>query len=533
MQHTLRRIVLLAAALLVIPALPTSTALPAVAETHFDPAADANADTSWYTADATAFHLTTAAQLQGLAWLVYLGDDMAGKTIYLDEDIYLNDTTNCADWAGTPPTNHFAPIGEREDTPFAGTFDGQGNRIHGLYQHRQTVNHSAMPMFCGGLFGYLAAEGSIRNVECVDAYIQLDIFETTDEEQYYHTTTVYAGGICGLNAGGVISGCDFSGTVIAQPSSSPKMSSSGMCGGICGRVNAGGTVQDCSSSGEVTVRAYAAEVDDAKRIYAYVGGICGYLQESRVSGCVSRALVAAEGYYSAEAGGIVGTLWRCCALADCASLADVSAWRGQVDDTAYFSLAGGIAGSAGAKAEAHVSTLTNCYAIGNIHADALQEGSAWYGAICGGMGSIHEDVIYTPIFENCHYFVRDSGTEAFPVLGRAEGLSADDPHYQATAYTEPALCSTPTMAEALGEAFVFVEGTPPRLAWEAARIGDANGDRVCTIADAVSLQRWLLGEDAFVLRRPERVDYNADDRINALELTWLKQKLIAEEKETI
>ncbi|HEX3010545.1 MAG TPA: hypothetical protein VHQ70_00720, partial [Syntrophomonadaceae bacterium] len=49
-------------------------------------------DTSWYNADDTQFTLTKAAELAGVADLVYQGNTFAGITITLGEDILLNST---------------------------------------------------------------------------------------------------------------------------------------------------------------------------------------------------------------------------------------------------------------------------------------------------------------------------------------------------------------------------------------------------------------------------------------------------------
>ena len=48
---------------------------------------DGNVDTSWYSSNKNTFTITTAEQLAGLAQLVNNGNNFAGKTINLGDDI--------------------------------------------------------------------------------------------------------------------------------------------------------------------------------------------------------------------------------------------------------------------------------------------------------------------------------------------------------------------------------------------------------------------------------------------------------------
>ena len=76
--------------LLCIGLLPTM----AFAEESAD-AWDGTADTSWYSEEATEFHLTTAEQLAGFSVLTNQASPVTfiGKTIYLDADVDLNGHT--------------------------------------------------------------------------------------------------------------------------------------------------------------------------------------------------------------------------------------------------------------------------------------------------------------------------------------------------------------------------------------------------------------------------------------------------------
>ncbi|MEG1811002.1 MAG: hypothetical protein RRZ71_05110 [Clostridia bacterium] len=75
-------------------------------------------DTDWYTSTATTYKLTSAAQLNGLAYLVNNGTIFTGKTIRLDGDVDLNNKT-------------WTPIGS-STYKFNGTFDGGGHTVSGM-----------------------------------------------------------------------------------------------------------------------------------------------------------------------------------------------------------------------------------------------------------------------------------------------------------------------------------------------------------------------------------------------------------------
>ena len=98
-----------------------TTMFPITASAAWD---DTTADTAWYTADPTlsAFTVSSAAELAGLASLVNGGTDFSGKTITLTMDIALNDTAGWTGWNTTAPENTWTPIGNSSHA-FKGTFD--------------------------------------------------------------------------------------------------------------------------------------------------------------------------------------------------------------------------------------------------------------------------------------------------------------------------------------------------------------------------------------------------------------------------
>jgi hypothetical protein len=164
------------------------------------------ADTSWYTnnPDATAFTISTAEQLAGLAKIVNgdgaLRDNFSGKTITLTADINL---------AG----REWTPIGKNSIDTFRGIFDGSNRLVSNLTITGYSVSFN-------GLFGYLSSGGDLRNVKL--AGVSLTTTTTTS------SSSCYTGGLVGYNSGGTITDSSASGSV------STSTSSYGYTGGLVG-----------------------------------------------------------------------------------------------------------------------------------------------------------------------------------------------------------------------------------------------------------------------------------------------------------
>ena len=119
---------------------------------------------------AKTYHIKTAAQLRGFAHLqngvwqdasaTEEPRDFTGKTIVLDNDIFLNDTTGWQQWgkgAYAIPWRSIGSAGNFDvwNVRFKGTFDGQGHVIYGLYVERGGLPAAEL----GGLF-YNVDEGA-------------------------------------------------------------------------------------------------------------------------------------------------------------------------------------------------------------------------------------------------------------------------------------------------------------------------------------------------------------------------------------
>ena len=162
------------------------------------------------------YHIKTAAQLRGLAVAVNgeytitrtenvgtYGDpyetytftqtrapqSFEGKTVVLDNDIFLNDTTDWQYWGHDGYAVPWKPIGSyttsaaggtQSDVAFNGTFDGQGHSIYGMY-----IEMGAMPMdmqYYYGLFGITKASAVIKNVG-----VRASVIEATGHQNEWRT----------------------------------------------------------------------------------------------------------------------------------------------------------------------------------------------------------------------------------------------------------------------------------------------------------------------------------------------------------
>ena len=127
-------------------------------------------------------------------------------------------------------------------TKYTGTFDGGGHSISGLYYYGSGDYV--------GLFGFVGIGGRVQNVKVTDSYISNS--EGTDR----------TGGVCGHN-NGTITNCCNTGAVTG----------SHRVGGVCG--GNGGMISNCYNAGAVT----------GSGTNTYVGGVCGYNYDGRITNC--------------------------------------------------------------------------------------------------------------------------------------------------------------------------------------------------------------------------------------------------------
>lgn len=155
---------------------------------------------------ATSFHVKTAAQLRGFAALVNgiydangnlttAPNDFEGKTVVLDNDIFLNDTTDWAFWGHNlyavpwKPIGHYSETSSSDASFFKGTFDGQGHIVYGMYIEMGAVRMITDTSMKGyGLFGVVNGNGcTIRNLGIRASVIDMNVH---DDLLYYGNTGI-------------------------------------------------------------------------------------------------------------------------------------------------------------------------------------------------------------------------------------------------------------------------------------------------------------------------------------------------------
>ena len=245
--------------------LVTAMAMPKMAWAEIRPTKPSIGDGT----SANPYQIGTAAELYWFAGLVNgtLTDGTSKKTnanAVLTKDITVN--TKVLDSDGNPNNGSgfetWTPIGKDPKT-YAGTFDGQGHTISGLYFNDGNASYV-------GLFG--GNSGTIKNVGVVDSY-------------FYGK--FYVGGVCGYNTEGKITGCYNSGTVSGSQFSQNV-------GGVCGyNRNTEGKITGCYNTGTVSGSQYSQNV----------GGVCGQnTLSSKITGCYSTGSVSG----SISVGGVCG-----------------------------------------------------------------------------------------------------------------------------------------------------------------------------------------------------------------------------------
>ena len=282
--------------------------------------------------------ISTANELRLFAAIVNGTDGMTQNTAAkgkLTADILLNNTEGWENWnESTEGLNSWTPIGNSSQ-PFAGTLDGDGHSVSGIY-----INSTANDQ---GLVGYLGSGGTLQDLGVKASYIKGGNF---------------VGGVCGMNMMGTVTNCYNIGSVEGNE----------IVGGLCG-TNYGGTMTNCYNTGNVTGND------------AHVGGLCG-MNYSNVINCYNTGKVTGGDY----AGGVCG--WNSSGtVTNCYNTGSVSGNRfvggvcgensgpvtncyntGSVTGNDYV---GGVCG------QNTMGTVTNCYNTGTV------TGNDYVGGVCG------------------------------------------------------------------------------------------------------------------------------------------------------
>ena len=275
---------------------------------------DGSADTSWYTSapDASAYHISTAEQLAGLAQLVNADPgttNFAGKTFYLDNDLDLSGH----EWISIGTGRG----GTRSKYSFCGVFDGQGHVISNLYSHESYIEGAdeSHNLLRNALFGNVY-NGEVKNLGVANAEIWIDPKDNSAAGKgilvdwmgkskitnCWTSGSIYSGTKIEKNIGGIVGvtvqGCTISGCYSTATLTGNFTNSEGYyteqnpadwpcdtIGGIVGaRFDGNLTVTDCWFDGKIVV----------KSLQAAVGGIVGCIatDNNSVGGSVGDADVA-------------------------------------------------------------------------------------------------------------------------------------------------------------------------------------------------------------------------------------------------
>jgi hypothetical protein len=292
------------------------------------------------------------------------------------------------------------PIGNAS-TQFTGNFNGNSHTVSGLNQHSTTLT-------CMGLFGYVAADSILQNLNVSGYIVRTDAVKlyagliagrsegfildcTASGTVSVTAATVYAGGIAGsIERPGVVSGCRFTGQV----------SSNNISGGIAGLNNS--LIDNCFSSAVVIARNNAAG-------FCYAGGITGMspqdsaIQYCKASGVVTSSVTTAGKNANAYAGGLCATIGQYAQLVDCFSSVNVTATA-----TTTGSSTGASTYCGGAVGMSYIgSVISGCAAASDLNASATgASGYSYAGGFIGqnsgyiydstANGSVHADASGSP-----------------------------------------------------------------------------------------------------------------------------------------
>ena len=224
----------------------------------------------------------------------------------------------------------WSPICASKDSPYCGTFDGQGYSISGLYYNTPGYQYDAY-----GFIAYMGEGGAVKDLTVKDTYFYI---------KYTSHFTPYVAGIAAYssNATNTIENCHFDG--VAGGDSYSK-------GCVAGGITAvtGGKIQNCTAKGRVL--GYDSYVG-----YGKAGGIAGHAYSTAaISDCINYAEVLCwdSGSGQGTAGGIVGYLYG--TVKDCSNRGVINGYdRGNNNN------AGGIVGWASGTAEQKV-VISRCF----------------------------------------------------------------------------------------------------------------------------------------------------------------------------
>ncbi len=268
--------------------------------------------TSLSTDGSGAFLIQSAADLAYFADSVNGGNNYDKKTVKLTTDIRWNDVTNFASWTKTTTgLNQWTRIGNNWSRVFAGTFDGQGHTVSGIYYVYTTSSGGGDQAH--GFFGNLI--GTVKNLNLKNCY-----FDGTNGQwatkigaiagltqwgnptiDNCHVVDTVVDGSGKVHVGGLVGTpwADAATFTLTNSSFSGTVKAASYAGGLVGRSGAQKlTIDKCTFNGTIALTGESN------------GGIIGYFDpgtkgsESTVSNCVVSGTISGGSH---GIGGIVGT----------------------------------------------------------------------------------------------------------------------------------------------------------------------------------------------------------------------------------
>ena len=469
-----------------------------------------NADKyAWYEAgsETASYTISTAEELAQFAAIVngtdanYPLDNFSGKTVSLANDIALaadglyiaNENITYGSKSYPLTTTQYVlaeeapvwtPIGTgtatstynnvTTSTAFAGTFDGNGYTISGVYTGTKDASApntaSVQGLFgivtgtvknltvsgcvtgrsvVGGVVAYLNG-GTIEN--CVNNAIVFSDGGNKIGSETGGSGAGATGGIVG-RAGGVasVTGCVNNATVICANSNK-----GGRVAGIIGLIDATGdevTVERNANYGDVTG-------------YQYVAGIVGlnYSSKSPITSCLNTGDIHCWGAQKLHVGGIVGQFNS--PVADCYVTGDVYAYW-----TARTAYVGGIAGdrTTYSGTAGNALTVNNCYFTGSIFY-TTNDSIASMGMIAGDVSANSVNNYYLD-----EGFAASSAHKGTVSTSYSTAMTADE----LKAATDLLNGETGTAWKADGTC-QSINGGFPILSWQTGAADHAFADATCT-----------------------------------------------------
>lgn len=266
-------------------------------------------DRSWYDNGTSPYVLYDADDLYSFALLCQT-DDFAGKTVRLGSDIDLNPgwTADANGGTGAAPTE-WTPAGS-PSKPFAGTFDGQGHTVSGLYLSTAGAYK--------GLFGDIGDGATVQDLHLTNSVLISDgqylgsiagrsmgTIRDVFSDAVVKSSKGRVGGLAGIACGAdsVLEKCLFDGTVINTGSTSAVQGTGGLVGYVSNDTAGRVSIRNCLFSGTVDVSAYV------NHPAAVAGGLVGYVVKNTtvaIDGCLASGSIDYPGNVTTLVGPIAG-----------------------------------------------------------------------------------------------------------------------------------------------------------------------------------------------------------------------------------